>query len=406
MSSELEDRLRQAAEILPFPDEQATRRAQELARASVRHARRRRLPTGPFWRIRVRWAAAVAAAVVVASGLAVGVGAWSSREESTKTSLVGLGFLPAKGWMVVQSGQSGSASAIAANVPLRADNDVQAAVRATRASLPAKGVLMVVSFTTRGDSAADVGFTRRDLPLSLASGLASFSGNQRVYRIRAGVGSYNLDARIYFGSASPTRETMEVAQRQLNRLVVASERVTIFARPTILARGQVGTLLGSVESDNANEVVTIEGKECGPQAASFRPLGTFRTRSGGGWSAPISVVTTTAFRATWADAVSAPATVWVRAAVFLHSRGSAHQFEVRVGGQANFWRKSADIQRYNSRLGTWARVRSVVLTESRGAYAAAKFTMRVPRRTLIRAVFPRSQARPCHLAGYSDQLRT
>jgi hypothetical protein len=38
--------------------------------------------------------------------------------------------------------------------------------------------------------------------------------------------------------------------------------------------------------------------------------------------------------------------------------------------------------------------------------SSASFRASIPRRTLIRAVFPRSQARPCYLAGYSNLLRT
>lgn len=68
-----------------------------------------------------------------------------------------------------------------------------------------------------------------------------------------------------------------------------------------------------------------------------------------------------------------------------------------------FWRKRVLFQRFDRRLGTWATVRRVVLTEYTG-YTA--FTASVPKGCLVRVVLPLSQARPCYLAGYSPLLRT
>jgi hypothetical protein len=70
------------------------------------------------------------------------------------------------------------------------------------------------------------------------------------------------------------------------------------------------------------------------------------------------------------------------------------------------WRKRVFIQSFDRRLGTWQAVKSVVLTESRGRLALATFTVRLPKGTLVRAVFPRSQAGPCYLTGASNSLRT
>jgi hypothetical protein len=70
------------------------------------------------------------------------------------------------------------------------------------------------------------------------------------------------------------------------------------------------------------------------------------------------------------------------------------------------------IQRFQRRLGGWKLVRTVVLTESGGhpgsgeAVSFAEFRARIPSGSLLRAVLPRSAARPCYLAGYSKLLQT
>ena len=119
--------------------------------------------------------------------------------------------------------------------------------------------------------------------------------------------------------------------------------------------------------------------------------------------------TTTTFRARWAGDTSAEVTVRQRPYVQVSHRGG-RRFDVFVRALSSFWRKQVLIQRYDRRLGTWLKVRSVVLTETAGtgitAVTSASFRASIPRRTLVRAVFPRAQARPCYLAGYSNLLRT
>ena len=68
-----------------------------------------------------------------------------------------------------------------------------------------------------------------------------------------------------------------------------------------------------------------------------------------------------------------------------------------------FWRKRVLFQRLDRRLGTWATVKKVVLTRSTGGVT---FRAPVPKGSLVRAVLPLSEARPCYLAGYSPLLRT
>ena len=188
----------------------------------------------------------------------------------------------------------------------------------------------------------------------------------------------------------------------------AIEPITIATRDSVLSRGQPFVVVfGSLAGGKPDQPVMLEGKECGLAGAGFRRWGPVtHTRAGGGWSTQAFIQTTTELRARSGSAVSAVLTVRARANVFLRPRGTAGTFEVTVGGVANFWRKRVEIQRYDRRVGTWSRLRSFVLGPSEGGYSSVEFRAGVPRGTLIRAVFPLSQARPCYLAGYSTQLRT
>lgn len=184
--------------------------------------------------------------------------------------------------------------------------------------------------------------------------------------------------------------------------------VTIAAQSSVvsLTRNPFVKLFGSLTSGKAGELVTIQAKECGLPGAFFRGVASARTAEGGGWSTDAWIRTTTLFRATWADATSSEVRVRVRASVSLR-RLAARRFRASVGGIGNFWRKSVVIQRFNRHLGTWVRLRSVVLSEPGYSGAGlATFTLSVSKGTLIRAFFPLAQARPCYLAGVSKLVRT
>lgn len=355
---------------------------------------------------RLRWGLAVAAALLVGSGFGFGVSAWKTPEGSAGTKFAGLGFLPAKGWTVIQSEAAGptAARAIAANVPLLPGDDLRGLPRATVASLPENGILIFATFAARGDpTRAD--FVNRELPLSIDGARAV----ARLFRLRASVGAYNIDARIYFGSASPSPETVNLAQRQLNRLVVASEDVTIVARSTVLNGVTPARLFGSVASGKADEQVTIEVKECGPHAPFFRQYAAVRTVAGGSWSTEVFVRTNAAVRATWGEAESAPIAIFKRPGIQLRRNG-ARRFLVGVSALTNFYRKRLTIQRLDQRLGRWTALKSVVLTETGATsgfiWSSSRFELRVPRGTVIRAVLPLAQTRPCYVAGYSNLIRT
>ena len=185
----------------------------------------------------------------------------------------------------------------------------------------------------------------------------------------------------------------------------ASEPVTIYSRGAF-------TLYGAVATDRADEIVTIQAKDCGAPTPAFRDVAAARTREGGSWSLEFSTGITSTLRAIWKDSVSAPITVRQRATVRLLPLASRSGFTVTVSGKTQFWRKRVLFQRFDRRLGTWKLVKAVVLTETGGfpgyggAATWAEFRARLPKGTLVRAVFPRSQSRPCYLAGVSKLVRT
>jgi hypothetical protein len=190
-----------------------------------------------------------------------------------------------------------------------------------------------------------------------------------------------------------------------------SDRVTMSARPAVVSEDRHATLFGSVDTGKADEIVTIEAKNCGQR--SFTEVASGRTDDGGAWSVEYWPGVNTTLRAKWRGAVSEPITLGQRAWVRLAKTKRKDEFGVSVTGKAQVWRKRILFQRRQS--GAWKTVKSVVLTKQFALGAgtvgsglvatAATFRASVPRGTLVRAVLSISQARPCYLAGVSDPVR-
>jgi hypothetical protein len=403
MSPDFDRLLRQARDVLPGPDDDATRRARQRALAAIGGGRR----------LRSRSALVLVAALLVAAGLGIGVGALVTPSGSAAPAPVGLGFLPEQGWSVLQNGGDGTplrpAVAVAANVPISLEDDPDGLPYSTLLSLPPDGIVIVAEFLAVGEEAGP-----DTLPLRARDAAPRQLGAEvrperplGQYELRAFVNGYAVDLHIYYGTRRPSAALMAAAQRQLDRLVVAPDRVTIEASLKVARWGFSFTLFGRVASD-AEEEVTIEAKGCAGPPMPFHALGSVQA-SGGTWSTPMSAVSTTVFRAKWGDATSATLTVQVRPSILLQHRFS-HQYSVGVRALVPFWRKHVVLQRFNRRAGAWVDVKTIVLTEQAGTgisvVTSAKFRTVVPKGTLLRAVLPLSQARPCYVAGFSNLLRT
>jgi hypothetical protein len=245
MSSDFDRLLRDGRRALPMPDDAATRRARARALAAVRRRRLRRP------------AAVLLAAALLALG--IGIGALATPSGSAAPAPTGLGFLPARGWSVLQNGGDGTpvrpAVAVAANVQLSADDDPDGLPLSTLETLPPNGVLIVASFVARGDEAYfDQYFPRGALPLRAADAARGIEWGVQVrpgrplgeYQLRAGVNGYNVDLNIYYGTSRPTPAALAVAQQQLDRLVVQQPaRVASASQPRARAPAAAPRAVGT-----------------------------------------------------------------------------------------------------------------------------------------------------------------
>ena len=403
------DRLRRS---IPGPSDDELRAIAHRAAAEARVPARLRRPA--------RWAKlGVAAALVVGSAAGFGLSSWLTPSVTAGAEPAGLGFLPAHGWTVIQSGSlgpTGEARAIAANVALDPDDDLGGLPLETLESLPARGVVIFATFTPRGDPGHDFAFARRELPLRLEDAVDVRSDELPPlrrpvahYRVRATVGASNVAAEVFLGTDPAPARLVEAAQGQLNRLFVESPRVTINARrPTSRLSGW--TLFGAVDSSRAGESVTIQAKDCG--FPSFRVVGGATTVEGGGWSAPFYPRINTQLRAIWRDATSRAIEVRVPVMLRIYKRTNG-RLEVAAWGAKSFWRKRVRIERLD-RVGRWRFARTVTLTQglptggspgvgTSGSFASFKPSL--PKGTQVRAVMPLAQARPCYAAGISETVR-
>jgi hypothetical protein len=404
-----------AAGVNPAAPEELRRRAR--AAATPREPQAREGAGGrAAWRpMRLRWTLGAAALILFATGLGFGFGAWLTPAGSAGRGPVGLGFLPAEGWTVVQAeapGGAGFARAVAANVPIDPQDRAGAQPLATLESLPPGGIVVQATLSSRGQPGVDARFPVRSTPLRLADAASvAAPGDLVQYVLRAAVGGYDVDARIYFGS-EPTDTILAEADRQLQRLVVAADQVTLAVRPTIAVAGTPITAYGSVGSGRAGQSVTLQFKQCGLYPAQFRDVVELKTSDGGGWSADVGPDANGAFRATSGDATSNEVKVVTRADVRLSLTRSGG-YQAYVVARASFWHRHVVIERYDPRKRRWLRVTTLQLENAGAApgsvYVSSTtktFSPKVPKETTIRAVLPIDQAKPCYIGGYSTLIRT
>lgn len=223
MSSDFERLLRDARKALPEPSEAVTRRARERAIAAVRRRRSLRRP-----------AAAILAVALV--GLGVGIGALIAPSGSAAPAVRGFGFLPERGWSVLQNGGDGTSAqaavAVAANVELSPNDDSEGLPLSTLENLPPDGVVIVATFIARDDQTYyRKTIAERGLPLRVSDATPFIEYGVQLrpvrplgqYQLKAAVNSHIVDVNIYFGAERPSPALFAAAQRQLDRLVVRPE---------------------------------------------------------------------------------------------------------------------------------------------------------------------------------------
>jgi hypothetical protein len=213
------------------PDEGSVARARTLLERRINAGDEgRRRPWRPF---HIRLGIIIVLAVLLGSAFGFAVGSTSTSNSNAANAPVGLGFLPERGWSVMQTARratlSQEAIAIAANVPISPDDAADRLPYSTLLSLPPNGVVMLASFTARGETFRDQNYELGRLPLRLRDAVP---GSIQVrperplgqYQLHAGVSGHNVDVTVYFGTARPAPAVIRAAQRQLDRLVVRSSR--------------------------------------------------------------------------------------------------------------------------------------------------------------------------------------
>lgn len=386
------------------------RRAARLASSEGRSPQER-AAAKPWRPLRLRWAMAVAAGMLLATGLGFGVAASLTPASSARTDVEGLGFLPATGWTVIQTalpGSAESARAIAANVPIEAPNPEVGLALPALGDWPPWGIVVVATLRARGDPARDAAFPVRTLPLRFADAVRV---TDMEHVLRAAVGGYNVEASLSFGS-EPTAEMLREAEDQIGRLVVAPADVTISVRPTIYGRQGPLVVSGSVSSGKQDEKVTLQFKQCGLFPLQFRDHAELTTHEGGSWSLGTGVSANGAFRAVFGGDVSNEVQVQKRVDIRL-APSPPKRFEVHVVERSQFWRRQVLIQRFHRGQQKWLLVKKLRLANTGAAPGSVfvwsttdKFRVDVARGTTIRAVIPLAQAKPCHIGGYSNLLVT
>ncbi|HVM16587.1 MAG TPA: hypothetical protein VM290_03305 [Gaiellaceae bacterium] len=216
MSPDLERRLQDAWEALPLPSASATSRARDAVLGRRRRFRR----ALPF---------ALALALASAGGLAAGRSLAPAAGPALPSAAVG--FVPAAGWTVLQTGNDATpqhpARALAANVPIHPDDEPHRLPLRTLQSLPRDGIVIVARFTALPDGSPAPAAGQLPLRVADARPEIQFSAEVRPQRplgqfqLHRTVGGYRVDLHLYFGSRQPSAGARAEAQRQLDRLLVA-----------------------------------------------------------------------------------------------------------------------------------------------------------------------------------------
>jgi len=186
----------------------------------------------------------------------------------------------------------------------------------------------------------------------------------------------------------------------------AEQRVTLFARPTVVAWAEAALLYGTAAGAGPQDVVGIELKECG--STVWSTVVEAHVLSGGGWSSPVAPSVTSSVRAVWRRTTSAPVTIRQEAWVALEPRRSGSGFTVSVTSKRSLWRKQVEIQRRSG--GAWRTVKRLRLVDSvkssgTVSVSQARFILGAPVGGSLRAVLPESQAKPCYARSVSRMVK-
>jgi hypothetical protein len=231
----IDNALESLRKSLPTPTADELRGIADVAKREPRSIVRRRI--APGWSRSVL-ASVAAMTLLLGSALGFGLGNAVTPSGTAAGIPVGLGFLPEPGWDVLQTGADATRDqpviAIASNRAFAPD-DAARTLRnssglpySTLLALPKNGIVIVASFTTSPPSTQRDFYPPRRLPLSLSEALPWTAFRVQVrperplgqYLLRASANGYDVELQIYFGTPRPSRDMIEAAQRQVDRLSV------------------------------------------------------------------------------------------------------------------------------------------------------------------------------------------
>jgi hypothetical protein len=182
----------------------------------------------------------------------------------------------------------------------------------------------------------------------------------------------------------------------------------ITAEPGVIGWAKASQIAGSFVGAQHDDPIEIQERRCG--SAAFTRLFDVPSDPQGGWHVFVSPPITTTYRARFRGEFSGTTTVRVRPNVTIRelSRG---RFLVTTLAFKQFWRRTGVFERFQRSTGRWLRVKTFVFSESGpttgvSSVTNGRFRSRLPRRTLVRALLPSSQVRPCYVAGVSNMLQT
>jgi hypothetical protein len=264
--SDLEQHLRDARRSLPRPEPDATDRA----RAAVLDSAAEQRPASRATR-RPRRILFGGLAFVAALGAAFVAGFVVAPDTATSGAQPDApGFLPAHGWSTFQAGLT-IPSAIAANFRLDTRGAISSPWDAAR-PLRSGDVLMSVTFYPAGEapSADRLSFRERELPLALAdarqAGRVPGQPDTVVRnRLLARVNGYDVDVDVFLNRRDTSTATRELAQAELDRLVIPKAPAVPGNRSTCGAaqlHGNVALQGGVGQSIGAITVVNVGRARC------------------------------------------------------------------------------------------------------------------------------------------------
>lgn len=191
-------------------------------------------------------------------------------------------------------------------------------------------------------------------------------------------------------------------------VTAAPASLSLTAKPLLVVYGGHVVLAGALSTQTAAENVDVLAQQCG--ASSATKTATVQTTAAGAYTSTVQPLMNTAYTTKSKAVTSSAVTVRVRPTLRL-TKVAAHRYSVRVSSATSFAGKYASFQRYNSTLGHWVALKSVLLKANSTGIAptvatAASFRSSVRAGLRVRMTLPQAQVGSCYAAGVSNTIRS